>query len=77
MAPSVGTISVTWNKTVKHQDKKLPTRFAFYYLEKKKNFHVLEQSKQNIEMGLVKKTMNREYYIKHFAMVVSLLKCFY
>ena len=73
MAPSVGTISVTWNKTVKHQDKKLSTRFAFYYLEKK-NFHVLEQSKQNIEMGIVKKTMNREYRNGRFLFEVFLLR---
>ena len=73
MAPSVGIISVTWNKTVKHQDKKLSTRFAFYYLEKK-NFHVLEQSKQNIEMGIVKKTMNREYRNGRFLFEVFLLR---
>ena len=75
--------AISWHNFCNmEQDSQTPRQkaantFCFLLPWKKKNFHVLEQSKQNIEMGLVKKTMNREYYIKHFAMVVSLLKCFY
>ena len=72
--------AISWHNFCNmEQDSQTPRQkavntFCFLLPWKKKNFHVLEQSKQNIEMGIVKKTMNREYRNGRFLFEVFLLR---
>ena len=72
--------AISWHNFCNmEQDSQTPRQkavntFCFLLPWKKKNCHVLEQSRQNIEMGIVKKTMNREYRNGRFLFEVFLLR---